>query len=155
MTFTADEPVISGECYTVVEVGGHRPAVRADFARATAMTLLRNGQTRRVIGAGVETSGTVRFHQKEPGPAGKDIRVWTITVRGDMFLGARTRILKRVPTDDPVHGRGFAPPIPVICTSSADRSHRPGAGGMGTVALRCHSFRPARLEQVSREGVIR
>ena len=105
MTFTADESVISGECYTVVEVGGHRPAVRADFARATAMTLLRNGQTRRVIGAGVETSGTVRFHQKEPGPAGKDIRVWTITVRGDMFLGARTRILKRVPTDDPVHGR--------------------------------------------------
>ena len=82
MTFTADEPVISGECYTVVEVGGHRPAVRADFARATAMTLLKDGQRRRLVGDGAEHSGTIRFHQKDPGADDKDVRVWTITDHG-------------------------------------------------------------------------
>lgn len=87
MTFTADEPVISGACYTVVEVGGHRPAGLADFAGTAVMTLLKNGQTRCVIGAGAETSGAVRFHQKDSGPDGKDVRVWMITVRGgDLFL---------------------------------------------------------------------
>ena len=87
MSFTVDEPVISGECYTVVEVGGHRPEALADFAGDSVMTLLRNGQTRRVVGAGTETAGSVRFHQKDPGPDGKDVRVWTITVRGgDLFL---------------------------------------------------------------------
>lgn len=86
MIFTVDEPVISGECYTVLDVDGHRPAVLADFAGDTVMTLLKNGQTRRVLGAGTETSGSVRFHEKEAGPDGKDVRVWLITVRGDLFL---------------------------------------------------------------------
>ena len=58
----------------------------ADFAGDSVMTLLRNGQTRRVVGAGAETAGSVRFHQKDPGPDGKDVRVWAITVRGDLFL---------------------------------------------------------------------
>ena len=84
MTFNADEPAISGACYTVVDVDGHPPAALADFARDAAMTLLMNGQTRRVIGSGAHRSGSVRFHQKDPGPDGKDVRVWTITVRGDL-----------------------------------------------------------------------
>ena len=66
MTFTADEPVISGECYTVVEVGGHRPAVLADFARDTAMILLRNGQTRRVVGAGARNLGNGAVPSERP-----------------------------------------------------------------------------------------
>jgi hypothetical protein len=86
VTFNADEPAISGACYTVVDVDGHPPAALADFARDAAMTLLMNGQTRRVIGSGAHRSGSVRFHQKDPGPDGKDVRVWTITVRGDLFL---------------------------------------------------------------------
>ena len=53
------------------------------------MTLLMNGQTRRVIGSGAHRSGSVRFHQKDPGPDGKDIRVWTITEGADgTFLAA-------------------------------------------------------------------
>jgi hypothetical protein len=86
VSFKADEPAISGACYTVVDVDGHPPAALADFARDAAMTLLMNGQTRRVIGSGVNRSGSVRFHQKDPGLDGKDVRVWTITVRGDLFL---------------------------------------------------------------------
>jgi len=68
VTFNADEPAISGACYTVVDVDGHPPAALADFARDAAMTLLMNGQTRRVIGSGAHRSGSVRFHQKDPGP---------------------------------------------------------------------------------------
>jgi hypothetical protein len=84
--FNADEPAISGACYTIVDVGGHPPAGLADFTRDTTMTLLKNGQTRRVIGSGAQTSDSVRFHQKDSGPDGKDIRVWSITIRGDLFL---------------------------------------------------------------------
>ncbi len=87
MTFMVDEPVISGECYTVLEVNGHRPSALADFAGDTAMTLLKNGQTRRIVGECAAVSGSVRFHQKDAGPGGKDVRVWSITVRGgDLFL---------------------------------------------------------------------
>lgn len=86
MTYIADEPAISGVCYTVVDVGGHPPAMLADFARDTTMTLLRDGQNRQVIGSGAQTPDSVRFHQKDSGPDGKDIRVWTVTVRGDLFL---------------------------------------------------------------------
>jgi hypothetical protein len=29
---------------------------------------------------------SVRFHQKDSGPDGKDVRVWTITLSNDVFL---------------------------------------------------------------------
>ncbi|HEY5877920.1 MAG TPA: hypothetical protein VIU11_03350 [Nakamurella sp.] len=47
---------------------------------------MKNGQTRRVIGSGTQTPGSVRLHQKDTAPDGKDVRVWTITVGGDSFL---------------------------------------------------------------------
>jgi hypothetical protein len=50
------------------------------------MTLLLNGQTRRVIGSGAQTPDSVRFHQKDSDSGGRDVRVWTITLRGDLFL---------------------------------------------------------------------
>ena len=34
--------------------------------------------------------GTIRFHQKDPGPDDKDIRVWTITDRGSGTFLAET-----------------------------------------------------------------
>jgi len=86
-----DEPVISGECYTVLEVNKRRPSTLADFAGDTEMTLLKNGETRRIVGEGAETAGSVRFHQKDAGPGGKDVRGWTITLRGrDLFLAEPT-----------------------------------------------------------------
>lgn len=88
MTYTADDPAISGRCYTVVDVDGHAPAALTDFTGDTEMTLLLDGQTRRVIGSGApaEGSDSVRFHQKDSGPDGKDVRVWTVIVRDDLFL---------------------------------------------------------------------
>lgn len=93
MSFNTDEPIISGASYTVVDVDGHPPTALADFARDAAMILQLNGQTRRVTGSGVHRSGSVRFHQKDPGPGGKDVRVWTITARGDLFLAEPVAVM--------------------------------------------------------------
>ena len=43
MTYNAGEPAISGGCYTVVDIDGHRPAALDDFTGDAAMTLLLNG----------------------------------------------------------------------------------------------------------------
>jgi hypothetical protein len=54
---------------------------------------LKNGQTRRLLGSGAATSDSVRFHQKDPGPDAKDVRVWSITVRGDLFLAEPVAVM--------------------------------------------------------------
>jgi hypothetical protein len=86
VTDSADEPAISGDCYTVIDVDGHPPVALADFTHHATMTLLKNGQTRRILGVGAPKSDSVRFHQKDSGPDGKDVRLWSITTRGDLFL---------------------------------------------------------------------
>ena len=86
MAHYADEPVISGCCYTVVDVDGHPPAALGDFTGDAVMTLRLNGRTREVIGSGAQTLDSVRFHQKDSGPDGKDVRVWTINLSNDVFL---------------------------------------------------------------------
>ena len=82
MAFPVDQPVVSGQSYSVMEVDGHRPTGLADFVGTTAITLFRDGHSHRLIGDGAATSGTIRFHQKDPGPDDKDVRVWTITDHG-------------------------------------------------------------------------
>jgi hypothetical protein len=77
-----DQPVISGQSYTVTAVDGRCPVGLADFVGNTALTVENGGTIHRLVGDGAETSGTVRFHQKDPGPDDKDIRVWTITDHG-------------------------------------------------------------------------
>ena len=64
MTFPGDQPVASGQGYTVTEVDGHRPTDLSEFIGTTAITLLRDGHSRRLVGDGAATSGTIRFHQK-------------------------------------------------------------------------------------------
>lgn len=86
MTYHADEPAISGTNYTVIDIDGHPPTSLTDFTHDATLTLLKNGQTRRVLGSGAPMPDSIRFHQKDSGPDGKDVRVWSITVRGDLFL---------------------------------------------------------------------
>ena len=86
MTMAAEEPVISGQWYTVTEVDGRAPAGLASCVGERMLTLLRNGLSHRVFGTGLEHSGRVRFHQKDLGPDGKDVRVWTISDPGDNSL---------------------------------------------------------------------
>ena len=83
MTFTAYDPVESGCGYHVTEVGGHRPEALSDFAGDTRLTLVKGGIRHRLVGDGAATDGGVRFHQKDPGPDDRDVRVWVITDRGD------------------------------------------------------------------------
>ena len=90
MTFPADQPVVSGQSYTVTAVDGHRPAALTDFIGTITVTLVRDGHRHHLIGDGAATSGTIRFHQKDPGPDDKDIRVWTITNRGGGTFLAET-----------------------------------------------------------------
>jgi hypothetical protein len=87
MTFTAVEPVESGRSYHVTEVDGRHPEALSDFAGETRLTLIKDGMTHRIIGEGAATrdgdGDRVRFHQKDPGPDDRDVRVSVITDRGE------------------------------------------------------------------------
>ncbi len=83
MTFTAYDPVESGCRYHVTDVDGHRPETLGDFAGDTRLTLVKGDVSHRLIGEGATTDAGVRFHQKDPGPDDRDVRVWVITDRGD------------------------------------------------------------------------
>ena len=86
MTMAAEEPVVSGQRYTVTEVDGRPPTGLASCIGERGLTLVLNGLIHRVVGTGMEHSGRVRFHQKDLGPDGKDVRVWTISDPGDDSL---------------------------------------------------------------------
>jgi hypothetical protein len=79
MTTTAGEPVESGLQYLVTRVGGHRPAGLGDFAGEVYISLTKDGKRLDLMGCGAETSGEVRFHQKDPGLHERDVRIWIIT----------------------------------------------------------------------------
>ena len=76
MTFTAADP-------------GAQRGSRAygsglsDFAGETRLTLVRDDMTHRLVGDGNTTGTRVRFHQKDPGPDDRDVRVWVFTDGGD------------------------------------------------------------------------
>jgi hypothetical protein len=54
-----------------------------------------------VFGTGLEHSGRVRFHQKDLGPDGKDVRVWTISDPGDNSL-----LAEHCPASEPRASQG-------------------------------------------------
>ena len=61
---------------------GRRPTGLADCVGERLLTLVGNGLSHRVAGTGMVHTGRVRFHQKDLGPDGKDVRVWTISDPG-------------------------------------------------------------------------
>jgi len=79
MTMATDGPVISGLAYTVTEIDGHPPTGLAGCLGDRTLTLVGSGLSHRVRGTGIDHLGGVRFHQKDLGPGGRDVRVWTIT----------------------------------------------------------------------------
>lgn len=90
MTFLSHDPVGSGQLYPVTDVDGRTPLSLDSFSGDVCVTLIRNGNAVQMLGSGCSVAGDgVRFHQKNPGPDGKDIRVWTITEGPDgTFLAA-------------------------------------------------------------------
>ena len=80
MAFLAQDPVGSGQQYPVTDVDGSTPAGLESFTGDVCLTLICNGKAVQMLGSGCSVTGNgVRFHQKDPGPDGKDIRVWTVT----------------------------------------------------------------------------
>ena len=79
MTMTAQDPVVSVHGYTITEVDGHPPTGLGDCVGDRLLTLIGNGLSHRLFGTGTAIPGGVRFHQKDPGPDGKDVRVWAIS----------------------------------------------------------------------------
>ena len=86
MTMATEEPVVSGQAYTVAQVDGRPPTGLGSCIGERVLTPVMKGVSHRVFGAGMEHSGRVRFHQKDLGPDGKDVRVWTISDPGDNTL---------------------------------------------------------------------
>jgi hypothetical protein len=88
MTFAVADPVASGQSYRITEVNGRPPDGLADFTGHIELTAVKDGQRLTLTGAATGTRCEVRFQQKDPGPADRDVRVWTITDHGGgLFLG--------------------------------------------------------------------
>jgi hypothetical protein len=85
MTFASPEPVVSGMPYTVTAVSGRGPSSLEEFVGATEFTVDKGAVPYVVWGSGALSGDLVRFHEKDKGPDGKDIRVWQITRRPDGF----------------------------------------------------------------------
>ena len=79
MTMTTDGQVASGLSYTVTEIDGRPPPGLAGCLGNRTLTLVGNGLVHRVRGTGIDHRGGIRFHQRDLGPAGQDVLVWTIT----------------------------------------------------------------------------
>ncbi len=101
MTMAAQEPVVSGRWYTVTEADGRLPTGLADCIGERVLTLVMNGLSHRMFGTGVEHSGRVRFYQKDLGPDGKDVRLWTISDPGDNSL-----LAEHCPASEPQASQG-------------------------------------------------
>ncbi len=85
MTISDRGAVGSGQTYVVAEVDGRKATTLDDFSAPFVGLLVRRGaESCRIVGVGAPPQADgVRFHQKDDGPDGKDVRVWMITDRGD------------------------------------------------------------------------
>jgi len=103
MTMATDGPVISGLGLGLHghEIDGHPPTGLAGCLGDRTLTLVRSGLSQWIRGTGTNHSGAIRFHQKDLGPDGKDVRVWTITHPSDDVLLARHCPASEPPASQP------------------------------------------------------
>ena len=79
MTCAAPTPVPSGQELAIVAVRGRTPHTLDDFVGEAVFTVQWREQDTMVAGLGAMVEGGVRFHEKDAGNGGKDVRVWSIT----------------------------------------------------------------------------
>ncbi len=77
---TVCEPVASGRPYRVETVNGHAPSALQDFLDPGEFVVAAGSDRLHISGVGHATPTGVRFHEKDSGPDGKDVRVWMISV---------------------------------------------------------------------------
>jgi hypothetical protein len=90
MSFTAPDPVVSGRAYRVTSVSGSVPSSIEQFMEADSFTISMDGTETDVHGQGSENNDGVRFHEKSLQPPAKDVRVWQIDGRDDVFTATAT-----------------------------------------------------------------
>jgi hypothetical protein len=79
MTCATTGPVPAGQELAVVAVRGRTPRNFDDFVGEAVFTVQWREQDLLVAGLGALVGGGVRFHEKDSGNGGKDVRVWSIT----------------------------------------------------------------------------
>jgi len=90
MSFSAPNPVVSGQVYRVVSVNGSAPSTLEQFIGEASFVVLSYGAgSSRVRGEGSAHGEGVRFQEKDVDNAGKDVRVWQVAeVDGDFTATA-------------------------------------------------------------------
>ena len=89
MLWDMDGTLVDTEPYWIATEQAMAEKYGATWTHADALTLVGSGLSHRVRGIGIDHLGGVRFHQKDLGPDGRDVRVWTITHPGDHVLLAQ------------------------------------------------------------------
>src|SRR3954468_12508069 len=79
MTSTPADPVPSGRELAIVAVKGRTAHTLEDFVGEAVFTVQWREQDMLVAGVGARVDNGVRFHEKDAGNGGKDVRVWSIT----------------------------------------------------------------------------
>jgi hypothetical protein len=90
MTSFPTSPVASGRPYHVIACRGRVPTALGDFEGESEFTLSTGTGTTLVRGVGAAHEDWVRFHEKDAGQDGKDVRVWHITQEADGGFTAAT-----------------------------------------------------------------
>ena len=92
MSFSTPAAVTSGTPYRIVQVADAAPRDLGQFVGTTRFSIdLADGYL--VCGSGRLEGDTVRFHEKDRGGTGKDVRVWTVSaVEGGGFSAEHTAV---------------------------------------------------------------
>lgn len=78
MSFATPTTVISKKSYLVLLVEDRSPSSLDEFDSADDFTVDMEGTSYRVQGSGRLAENEVRFHEKDVGNSGKDVRVWRV-----------------------------------------------------------------------------
>ncbi len=85
MSFSTPTTVPSGMSVPVLAVDGRIPDSLPDFTGDVSF-LVDLDPPHLVQGCGTLQGSTVRFHEKDIGNGGKDIRVWNVRAQGRRFV---------------------------------------------------------------------
>lgn len=79
MSELRSEPVVSGQAYSVDDVGGRPPGGLDDFDGETSFVVTRGPHQHEVVGVGTVVDGMALVHEKMGDAGGRDVRVWQVT----------------------------------------------------------------------------
>jgi hypothetical protein len=83
MSFGTPTVIVSGKPHLVLLVSDRAPEDLSEFVDATEFTIDMEGTSYLVQGCGRLLDDEVRYHEKDIGNGGKDIRVWRVIRHAD------------------------------------------------------------------------